>query len=78
MMDCFSEDYFTGRAQVRDAVGPAGGGLTALPIAARGPGDQELSIDVGWFGVENPKRALVHSSGVHGVEAFVGSAIHKP
>jgi hypothetical protein len=34
-----------------------------------------LTIDIGWFGAEQPGRAFVHSSGLHGVEGFAGSAI---
>ena len=71
----FSEDYFTARARFRDAVLRAGGSLTALAITAKGPRGEELTIDIAWFGADNPKRALVHSSGVHGVEAFAGAAI---
>jgi hypothetical protein len=56
-------------------VSRAGGQLTVLPIAAKAPGGQDLSIDVGWFGAANPTRALVHVSGVHGVEGFAGAAI---
>jgi hypothetical protein len=40
-----------------------------LPINAK------LSIDLAWFGAENPRRVLIHSSGLHGVEGFAGSAI---
>src|SRR5216684_7611419 len=75
MQSCFSRDYFTARARFRDAVLRAGGSLTALAIAAKGPGDEELTIDIAWFGAESPKGVLVHSSGVHGVEAFAGAAI---
>ncbi len=75
METCFSEDYFTARARFRDAVLRAGGDLTALAITSKGPGGEDLTIDIGWFGAERPKRVLVHSSGVHGVEAFAGAAI---
>src|SRR5213592_2819131 len=35
----------------------------------------EISIDTAWFGTANPHRVLLHSSGLHGVEGFAGSAI---
>jgi hypothetical protein len=35
----------------------------------------DLTIDIGWFGSPVPKRAFIHSSGLHGVEGFAGSAI---
>jgi hypothetical protein len=34
-----------------------------------------LTIDLGWFGTPHPDRTLLHSSGLHGVEGFAGSAI---
>ena len=51
------------------------GRLDVLKLAARGPQGEELSIDVGWFGAAAPLRVLIHSSGLHGVEGFAGSAI---
>ncbi len=71
----FSADYFTARSRFRQAVESAGGRLEALELGARGPGNEKLTIDIGWFGAENPSRVLLHSSGLHGVEAFAGSAI---
>lgn len=74
-MTWFSPDYVTARTRFRDAVRRAGGRLIALPLAARGPAGEDLTIDVGWLGDEQPHRVLLHSCGVHGVEAFAGSAI---
>jgi hypothetical protein len=71
----FSPDYLAARARFRDAVARRGGHLTALTIAATGPAGEDLTIDIGWFGVERPGKAFVHCSGLHGVEAFAGSAI---
>jgi hypothetical protein len=71
----FSESYGDARARFRDAVLRAGGELVALPIEAKGRNGRDLTIDVGWFGATQPQRAFVHSCGVHGVEAFAGSAI---
>jgi hypothetical protein len=71
----FSPDYVTARTRFRDAVARRGGQLTALPIAATGPAGEDLTIDIGWFGAERPEKAFVHSSGLHGVEGFAGSAI---
>ncbi len=71
----FSPNYTTARAQFRTAVEKAGGRLAALQLDAKDPNGGDLTIDIAWFGAENPKRALVHSSGLHGVEAFAGSAI---
>ena len=71
----FSPNYTTARAQFRTALEKAGGRLAALQLDAKGPNEEDLTIDIAWFGAEKPKRVLVHSSGLHGVEAFAGSAI---
>ena len=71
----FSPDYVTARARFRQAVDRAGAHVTPLALTARGPAGEDLTIDIAWFGAERPTRAFVHSSGVHGVEAFAGSAI---
>jgi hypothetical protein len=71
----FSTDYITARQRFRDDVATSGGRLDSLRLAATGPQGEDLTIDVAWFGSEKPRRVLVHSSGLHGVEAFAGSAI---
>ena len=71
----FSSDYFTARARFRQGVEKAGGRLESLPLDPEGPENEDLSIDIGWFGSDNPRRVLLHSSGLHGVEGFPGSAI---
>ena len=71
----FSPNYVTARTQFRNAVEKADGRLNALQLDAKGPNGEDLTIDIAWFGAEKPKRVLVHSSGLHGVEAFAGSAI---
>lgn len=49
----------------------------SFPIEARGPHGEELAIDVAYLGPSNPARALVVSSGIHGVEGFLGSAVQR-
>jgi hypothetical protein len=71
----FSPDYFAARNRFRQGAAKAGGRLEALPLKAKGPRGEELTIDIAWFGSPTPRRALVHSSGIHGVEGFAGSAI---
>ncbi len=70
----FSPDYATARGRFRTAALRAGATLDALPLAARGPRDEALTIDIAWLGARQPRRAVLHISGVHGVEAFAGSA----
>ena len=71
----FSADYFTARDRFRESAARAGARLEPLPLKSRGPEGQELTIDTAWLGDENAARVLVHSSGLHGVEGFAGSAI---
>ncbi len=71
----FSPEYFTARQRFRERAAAAGGRPTEIPLDAKGPNREELSIDVAWFGAAQPQRVLVHSSGLHGVEGFAGSAI---
>ena len=71
----FSPDYFTARDRFRTAATQAGGRLEILPLTAKGPKGEILSIDLSWFGATEPQRLLLHSSGIHGVEGFAGSAI---
>jgi hypothetical protein len=73
--DFFSPDYQTARQRFRDAAHAAGAPCHALPLDARGPAGEALAIDIAWLGNVHPRRALVHTSGLHGVEAFAGSAI---
>ena len=74
----FSPDYFTARSRFREGAKEAGGRLTALEIDAKGPAGEDLTIDIAWFGAKQPREVLLHSSGLHGVEAFAGSARPLP
>ncbi len=71
----FSPDYFTARHRFREMVTNAGGRLETISLDAKGPNGEALGIDIAWFGAANPRRVLLHSSGLHGVEGFAGSAI---
>lgn len=54
-----------------------GARMWALPIAATGPEGLDLSIDIAWIGPTEATRALVHCSGLHGIEGVCGSAIQR-
>ena len=71
----FSPDYFTARSHFREMAAGAGGRLETIRLDAKGPNGEDLGIDIAWFGAPNPRRVLLHSSGLHGVEGFAGSAI---
>ncbi len=70
----FSPDYAAARSRFRAAARGAGATLDALPLTARGPLDESLTIDIAWLGNPRPRRVMLHITGVHGVEAFAGSA----
>lgn len=71
----FSPDYTTARERFRTASRSIGARLTALDLQARGPGGEPVTIDIAWIGDEDACRLVLHTSGVHGVEAFAGAAI---
>jgi hypothetical protein len=71
----FSPDYNTARARFRQAARSAGAQLDELPIEARGPAGQSLTIDIARLGARDARSVLLHTSGIHGVEAFAGAAI---
>ena len=71
----FSPDYVTARSRFRAAARAAGASLHALALDAEGPNGEVLTIDVAWIGEQPARRILLHTSGLHGVEAFAGSAI---
>lgn len=71
----FSPDYATARARFRDAATAAGGALHAIGLAPTGPRGEPLCIDIAWFGAPRPRRVFLHTCGLHGVEAFTGSAV---
>jgi hypothetical protein len=71
----FSSDYFVARERFRLAAREAGCEIESHPISARGPEGQELTIDVALCGGATAARAVVVSSGLHGVEGFLGSAV---
>jgi hypothetical protein len=73
--DFFSPDYFAARDRFRSGVLAAGAQLESILLDAKGPHDSDLTIDIGWFGAAEPRRAFVHSCGLRGVEGFAGSAI---
>ncbi len=75
MIDFFSPDYSTARDRFRTATLSNGGHVESILLNAKGPDGGDLTVDIGWFGDPGPRRALIHSSGLHGVEGFAGSAV---
>src|SRR5262245_52050624 len=71
----FSSNYAEARDRYQRAAEHAGATLTSIPIAAPGPQGERLTIDIAWCGATDADHAVVHTSGLHGVEGFAGSAI---
>jgi hypothetical protein len=73
--ESFSSDYMMARERFRAASLSLGYQHTAYPIDQVSPTGEELTIDVAIGGSLTSQRAVVISSGLHGVEGFLGSAI---
>lgn len=71
----FALTYESARDRFSNAAREAGAKLDQLELDLPGPNQERLTINTAWLGAENPARVLLHTSGVHGVEGFVGSAI---
>ena len=71
----FPSDYATARSRFRSAARAAGAALDALTLDARGPRGEDLTIDVARVGGRAARRVLLHTCGLHGVEAFAGAAV---
>src|SRR5438105_4084802 len=71
----FSPDYNSARERFRALAAERGFRLEAYSIDRTGPSGEDLTIDAAILGDERPERAVVVSSGLHGVEGFFGSAV---
>jgi hypothetical protein len=71
----FSPDYTTARLRFAEAADTRGWTLDAREVDARGPGAEPLWIHAATSQGGDPRRTLVVSSGLHGVEGFFGSAV---
>jgi hypothetical protein len=72
--DFFSGDYGRARDRFREAARKLGVPVESHAIAATGPRDESLAIDAATIGPTSARRVLILSSGLHGVEGFLGSA----
>jgi hypothetical protein len=71
----FSPDYATARNRFREAADRLGWRLEAHPVKAPQGVDDDLTIDVALSPGRDDSRAVVVSSGLHGAEGFIGSAV---
>lgn len=60
-----------------DAAARAEARMSTHVITARGLEDEQLAIDAARVGSEHPQTLVLLTSGVHGVEGFVGSALQQ-
>jgi hypothetical protein len=77
-LEYFSPDLHTARDRFIALATRAGFRLESYCIDARdahGPDGEKLAIDVALLGSSDPTRVVIASSGLHGVEGFLGSAI---
>lgn len=71
----FSANYFEARERLLDASSTCDARLVSHRLNAPSPSIQPLSLDVVVLGATAPQRAVIVSSGVHGVEGPLGSAM---
>ena len=73
--DRWPSDYFAARERFVALARAAGARLERRPVRAVGPGGEALSVDVAALGAPEPERLVVLTSGVHGVEGFLGARV---
>lgn len=71
----FSPNYITARQKFREIVISSGFRHEAYSIEQTDLNGEALTIDVGLSNTSKASRTIVVSSGLHGVEGFLGSAI---
>lgn len=71
----FSSDYATARGRFVEGARAAGASLESVVAPVVGPGGEPLAIDEARFDSPGATRTLIVSSGLHGVEGLVGSAL---
>ena len=75
LADPFSLSYQIARNRFREAASALDARPEEFAIDSKGPGEEDLTIDVAHVGEARPGSAVVVSSGLHGIEGFFGSAI---
>jgi hypothetical protein len=75
MVGSFSDNFATAHARFRKAAHQLGWALESYPIDVPGPGGEPLTFDVALSPAADTAGCLITSSGVHGVEGFLGSAV---
>lgn len=73
--DYFSTNYASARFRFIAAACAAGARMDELHLNVMGPNGMPLATEIAWLGSDDPERVVIHSSGIHGVEGFAGSAV---
>ena len=73
--DYFSKNFASARSRFIAAACAAGATMDELRLNAMGPNGIPLATEIAWLGSDEPERVVIHSSGIHGVEGFAGSAV---
>ena len=71
----FSETYNEARNKFCDAAKAANAKLETIELYSQNCPNNSLYTDIAWLGNSKPHNVILHSSGLHGVEGFAGSAI---
>ena len=71
----FSNNYHDARQHFLKAARSVNADLSSHLISARGAQGEDLSIDIASVGSKNPKKTILLTCGLHGIEGFLGSAI---
>ena len=71
----FSSDYESARSRFRDAATAVAAALHTIAVPGSAPNGTPLFIDIAWLGAAHPRRVFLHTCGLHGVEAYTGSAV---
>lgn len=71
----FSPSYQIARDRFRQAASRLNARLEKFSIGSKGPEGEDLTIDVAFIGNTQSNSSVVVSSGLHGIEGFLGSAI---
>ena len=73
--DRWPADYFASRARFVELARACGARPDSRAVAAAGPRGEPLSVDVATIGPARPDHLIVVTSGVHGVEGFLGASV---
>lgn len=49
--------------------------MHTIGLPTQGPRGEALAIDIAWLGAARPRHVFLHTTGIHGIEAYTGSAV---